>query len=92
MFKIFFILAALITSVSVSEIQVVASNDLSFTEVNILEIENLDNVDFDNTALLSQTTADLNSYTDMKSSYLGPVVVAPTFQNFHSRAPPTFTS
>tara|TARA_R110000787_G_scaffold93570_2_gene195870 strand:+ start:724 stop:1014 length:291 start_codon:yes stop_codon:yes gene_type:complete len=96
MFKLFFILIFLLTTVSVNEIAVVTLSDLNFTQATIneieVEIEHIDNVDFDNPALLTQTTAYLRFFTNIGLPYFNPDIVIPYFQNFHSRAPPTFTA
>ncbi|ARD46220.1 hypothetical protein [Colwellia sp. PAMC 21821] len=91
MFKLFFILTVLLTTVSVNEIAVVTLSDLSFNEANIVELETTEDVDSDNPALLTHTANYLRSYTYISIGYRNPDIIEPYFNNFHSRAPP-FTS
>jgi len=92
MFKLFFILTVFLTTVSANEIEVAALSDLSFVEVNIDELENIDNVDSDNPTLLTQTIDYLHYYTYISLRRFSLHIVQPNVQNFHSRAPPIFTS
>jgi hypothetical protein len=88
MFKLFFILTVLLTTVSVNEIESVTLSDLSFNQVNTVELDTTEDLDSDNPALLTHTANYLRSYTYINVRYHNPDIIEPYFQNFHSRAPP----
>ncbi|ASP49603.1 hypothetical protein [Cognaticolwellia beringensis] len=88
MFKLFFILTILLTTVSANKIEVVTLSDLSFNQANTVELDTTEDVDSDNPALLTLTANYLRSYTYISIRYRNPDIIEPYFQNFHSRAPP----
>ena len=88
MFKLFFILTVLLTTVSVNEIESARLSDLSFNEANIVEFENAEDVDSDPPALLTHTAYYPRTYTYISISYQNPDILEPCFKSFHSRAPP----
>lgn len=88
MFKLLFIISMLLPTVSANETVLVSLSDLNFTETNIVEIEQTDNLDFDRPALLSSALVQLSPDRNVKLSYFNPFIVQSYFQSFHSRAPP----
>ena len=88
MFKLFFIITVLLTTVSINEIESVTLSDLSFNQANTVELDTTEDVDSDNPALLTLTANYLRSYTYISIRYPNPDIIEPYFQNFHSRAPP----
>ena len=92
MFKLFFILSIVIASVSANATDAVSFNDASFNAPTIVESENIINDDFDNPSLFIEITVQPNLYRQVPSPYSSPDIKTLTFENFHSRAPPKFTT
>lgn len=92
MFKLFFILSIVIASVSANATDAVSFSDASFNAPTIVESENIINDDFDNPALFIEITVQPYLYRQVPSPYSSPDINPLTFENFHSRAPPKFTT
>lgn len=80
----------LLPTVSANEIDLTALGDLNFTKSNIAEIEQADNLDFDDPSLLCQSIAQFQNCNYINLSYFSPFILQYYFLNFHSRAPPAF--
>ena len=90
MFKFLFIISMLLPTVSANEIDLIALGDLNFTKSNSTEIEQADNLDFDDPSLLYPSIVQLQNCNYINLSYFTPFILQYYFHNFHSRAPPAF--
>ena len=90
MFKFLFIISMLLPTVSANEIDLIFLGDLNFTKSNIAEIEQADNLDFDNPSLLYQFIVPFQNCSYINLSYFSHFIPPYYFHNFHSRAPPSF--
>lgn len=78
----------LLPTVSANEIALTSVSDLNFTELNVTEIEQTDNLDFDSPAPLPKTIVQFPHDRYIKLSYFSPFIFQSYFQGFRSRAPP----
>jgi hypothetical protein len=90
MFKFLFIISMLLPTVSANEINLIALVDFNFTKSNIAEIEQADNLDFDDPSLLYPSLVQFQSCNYINLSYYSSFILQYYFHNFHSRAPPPF--
>lgn len=94
MFKFIFIISMLLPTVSAHEIRVNALNDLSLIEVNpaesLAEVEQTDDVYFDDTALIAQNSFQLPNYGYIILPYFSSSFLKAHQTCFRSRAPPKF--
>lgn len=90
MFKFLFIISMLLPAVSANEIELTALGDLNFTKSNLAEIEQVDNLDFDDPSLLYPFIVQLQNCNYINLSDFSPFILQYYFHNFHSRAPPAF--
>lgn len=88
MFKFLFIISMLLATFSAHDTALTAVSDLNFTELNVTEIEQTDNLDFDSPASLPHTIVQFPHDRYIKLSYFSPFIFQPYFQGFRSRAPP----
>jgi hypothetical protein len=90
MFKFLFIINMLLPAVLANEIDLTSLGDLNFTKSNIAEIEQVDNLDFDNPSLLYQFIVQFQNCSYINLSYFSHFIPQYYFHNLHSRDPPAF--